>query len=349
MRGVAIAFVVTCPASLLFDACRTATEVTIDIRYEGSCSERKNVAILVGEDPFVIEDQRIPQKVFSASTYDCTSGEIGTLVVTPNGNSTRGAVVVIAGIDRTAEDCKKDDGYFGCIIARRTFSFEEHTALLLPILLEIKCKNVPCNAVSTCKAGSCVSSEAQCQGTTCAGFGTLPDGGDNTVDAPTSSDAVASQDANHDAIADAPTDAKQDAEAGPGQDAGVCTYVGPTYCPPYGASTTTCSGTSCFFVQQGAGFDFVPQCATTGAFRLTCASKRNCSPTEICGWTGSNFTNCLPPAACTPPACQQACERTCDCPPSFECAGSNDMPPPGGPPFLRVCKQNPSGDGGVFN
>jgi hypothetical protein len=83
-------------------------------------------------------------------------------VVTPNDDTGRASIIVLAGFGKRVEQCKAADGYFGCIVSRRSFLFVDHAALTLDIPLDPDCRNVPCNAVSTCRKGACVDSTVDC-------------------------------------------------------------------------------------------------------------------------------------------------------------------------------------------
>jgi formylglycine-generating enzyme required for sulfatase activity len=104
-------------------------------------------------------------------------GEIGTVVVVPDGGRTGRAggefVVVVAegdrnarvgirivmGVARAATSCSSNDTK-GCIVARRRLQFIEHRALFLPIGLYAICEGVRCEPGTTCNAlGKCVPSE----------------------------------------------------------------------------------------------------------------------------------------------------------------------------------------------
>jgi formylglycine-generating enzyme required for sulfatase activity len=107
------------------------------------------------------------------------TGEIGTVVVVPDGGRTGRAggefVVVVAegdgngrvgirvvmGVARAATSCSMNDTK-GCIVARRRLQFIEHRALFLPIGLYAICKDVQCEPGTTCNAlGKCVPSEVE--------------------------------------------------------------------------------------------------------------------------------------------------------------------------------------------
>lgn len=92
---------------------------------------------------------------------------LGTLVVTPSADSA--AIVVTAGYaGQDTAGCTPENGYENCIVARRFVAFIGHTRLTLPIEMASDCVNVPCGALTTCKAGACVSSKVECSGGGCS-------------------------------------------------------------------------------------------------------------------------------------------------------------------------------------
>ena len=144
------------------EACRDATQVTVDIRTLGiPCSSLKGVKIVVARSPRDAED-RMALGSLSAEVQrgQCDGERVGTLVLTPS--EAKGAIIVAARIsDEAAATCKPPD-YKGCIVARRAFAFLDHVSVTLPITLEVACADVPCDVVSSCRSGTCVSSEASC-------------------------------------------------------------------------------------------------------------------------------------------------------------------------------------------
>ncbi len=181
-------------------ACLAPTQLTLVVDTDVPCPELKGVAITVSDRPEGAETKGF----VTAETSDCQAGgRVGTLVVTPS-DSGRAAIVVVAGVTRPARECSSANGYEGCIVARRLVSFVDHTALVVPVRLEVDCLDVPCNAISTCSKGRCVSSETICDDTDCSKVGVAQDGGEALVDAPTSNDATVPPDAT------GPADAAED-------------------------------------------------------------------------------------------------------------------------------------------
>ena len=150
-------------------SCQAPTELTLDISTDAQCGlEVKTTAIYVAQSP-AAADANVQSRSPIAQTDACTSGTIGSLVITPGGDN--GAVVIVAGFDgKSPTDCV-DGNYVNCIIARRSFSFIKHTPLTVPIVLERDCLNVPCDAESTCHNGACYSSSLDCSGSSCSAIG----------------------------------------------------------------------------------------------------------------------------------------------------------------------------------
>lgn len=346
-------------------ACREPTQVTLDITYGGPCAELGGVGLIVATDPFVAES-RIESNVFTASVdrESCSPGSpsrIGTLVVTPNDDTGRLSVVVIASFGKSLQRCKAEDGYFGCIVARRTLSFIDHTKLSLDIPLDPSCKNVPCDAVSTCRKGTCVESFVECDSSKCGTPGDPGDGGLVSVDAPTSSDAYVQRDAPADApVTDAPLDAPVDAPAD--TDAGcslaraniACRYDGQVPSTSCANPTDVCCwapGGIAVIDFAGGARSLVPNpvpggasyaCRTTNECavsaenpKLDCLGPRNCDGGKVCCKTPMGGSACQ--AACAV-ATDRVCLENCDCGTNGRC----DAAPAVGtqpPQNIRYCAQ----------
>jgi hypothetical protein len=333
-------------------ACQTPTQMTVVVSADpATCAALRDFAISVGDDPGATE-AKIASGFYatSSSTLRCDgTGVIGTLVLTPSDDSTRGAIVVALGIGETrADSCKPANGYAGCVVARRAFSFREHAKLVLPIQLTFDCLNVPCSAQSSCKNAGCVSSETSCTGDQCATFGVTPDGTPDFVDAATSNDASGPLD------------------GGPGIDAGfdagdpACgVYNRPLACPPETCVNQPCctaftggssgsSGTSGF----GGTFDGTFRCrascptgpsgpSPTPVRIVNCRGSRECAPGfKCCGISpGQQFggptpgTTCVPAGqTCPDPSAGYqgtpflACTADCDCPSGKPCGLATPLP-----------------------
>jgi hypothetical protein len=334
------------------EACRTATQVELDVTYDGLCTDLQEVAFIVGTDPTVAES-RIETNVFTTTTSHCEPGSpsrVGTLVVTPNDATGRASIIVLASFGgQHVTDCKPEKGYAGCIIARRAFAFVDHTALTLEIPLEVSCKNVPCDAVSTCKHASCVSSETMCTGSGCGDVGVSADGGPEYVDAPTDPDGyVQSRDAEPPPVDGAPpADAAPDGpivmmDAAVDTGAGRCYPFEPVSCSPTGAAGPDCAtGEVCcrsfptFFdaempMQTPYACRAPASCYTDmsqgSATVVRCRSSRNCPTGNVCclnTMTANGESMCMTSCAFSGfdsgPTFPQACESSCECPNGKAC------------------------------
>ncbi len=363
------------------EACRTATQVELDVTYDGNCADLQEVAFIVGTDPAVAES-RIETNVFTTTTSHCEPGSpsrVGTLVVTPNDGTERASIIVLASFGgQHVTDCKPEKGYAGCIIARRAFAFVDHTALTLEIPLETSCKNVPCDAVSTCKHASCVSSETSCSGSGCGDPGVIADGGVELSDAPTDPDAyVQSLDAQpppfdgspppSDASADAPfpppsdggNDAPVEASSGPGTclDGGTINVS----CNTAGMGLQICTPASpvCGYSALGAmmpeggmpsGYACRPPGASTPSMQnpsIACQSAMNCPSDSVCCinmTAGVYSVSCTAPGSTSCPAggmVIQACSQSCECRSNEHCVPGPSF---GNSPMqstLGICQPHP--------
>lgn len=173
-------------------ACRAPTQARVVITTTTSCTDvASGVAIVVKDRPIAAEGALLSGFV-TTTTKACSGGTIGDLVLAP-GEST-GAIVVTARYrGQDSATCRPPD-YKDCIVARRAFGFVDHETLTIPITLDPDCVNVPCDAISTCSKGKCVSSSTSCSGGSCAidpsappvipdAGGLLPDGAVPPADA----------------------------------------------------------------------------------------------------------------------------------------------------------------------
>ena len=178
--------------------CREPTEIVVTISTSAPCSAlRSGVAVTVGPDAVTTEG-RVATHFVAAIAHSCASdGSVGTLVVTPGGRTA--AIVVVGGYNgHDPSECTPANGYKGCIVARRSLTFVEHAGLRVPIDLAPACVNRPCDPLSTCQNGRCVSAEVVCADGACAGLGSPidpVDGGaaDATLGASDAGDATAAE------------------------------------------------------------------------------------------------------------------------------------------------------------
>jgi hypothetical protein len=220
----------------LAEGCQDPTQVTLKVtldRKKASCSEiSAGTAITVGVLPFDTE-RRLETGFVSAKTTSCddTTGDIGTLVVTPSDKG-KGSVIVVVGYKGKDPATCRPPLYTDCIVARRFFAFADHTRLVMPITIDPDCANVPCDAFSTCSKGTCFSSDTSCSGAGCEIPGELPDGGVDEA-------SVVDPDAS--GFGDGSLPPEKD--GGPTVDGGSDSGPTGTYCQA--SNTLVCSGTPC--------------------------------------------------------------------------------------------------------
>jgi hypothetical protein len=150
-------------------------------------------------------------------------GFVGSLTVVPRAAKDGWlAVKVVMGVRRGSRDCVPPE-YQGCIVQRRKLPFVPHMRLRLPIRLDLRCLDVPCDADTTCNAfGVCVSAEVSCEspdGCDIAG-GTLPQGDDvgRTPDVSAPGDASPPSDDSGASDASPPSDDSGASDASPPSD-----------------------------------------------------------------------------------------------------------------------------------
>jgi hypothetical protein len=265
-------------------SCREPTQVTVRITTGEKCADMSSVQTVVGPSPPVTQ-QRFEGRVTTAASEACdATGLVGTLVITPGGES--GSVLVAAGVrvgDVPPPDgatCADPETAKRCIIARRRFSFIDHESLTLPIHLDRLCVGKTCDPASTCFKGTCVDSNVTCNGSECG----LPQEHPGEGDGGPSGSSDGAYDAEldgpgfEDADFDAP-DGTAVVDGGPDTDGSINPVApscgdagGPEFCHhPSGKGMTTagpCPG--------GAG-NFCCRC--------TCGSSvvKTCEPTSFSG------------------------------------------------------------------
>lgn len=329
----ALAFVI---AAVLGGAggCREATQVTLDISYGDPCARLRSVGIIATSDALAAE-QRAARGEYTTVTASCTdvaglTSRVGTISVSPGDGKTRAAITIVAGVDTPADQCRPDNRFKGCIVARRSFAFLAHSGPTFPIRLEPDCKDVPCTAETTCKKGKCVDAAAACNDDECVDK--VPDGADaGGIDG-----GVDGADGATDGATDAPAvDAPPD---GPTSGVPACPGVGfemsqPRVCPPYTDPAPQCDRMYCHF--DGPPPTFPATCTDTftmSLFNARCTASRQCPGGQVCCFTGSNVTQCTPTCP-PPPAAYVACREDCDCFGKKCLFGGT-----GRPPMIKFCE-----------
>jgi len=151
-------------------ACREPTQIKVLIRSDLSCAEASDVAINVGSASSAVENalSKGYNTLALASACDDRSGkaDFGSVYLAPGQDT--GAIVLRGTLKgQSPARCTKDSEFANCIVARRRFSYVEHTTLTMTITLDRACLNVPCGEDSTCQGGRCVSSVVECNGSAC--------------------------------------------------------------------------------------------------------------------------------------------------------------------------------------
>jgi hypothetical protein len=297
--------------------CKTATEVTLDLRTNVKCEDLKGIDIVVAQTSFDAESRaalvsenttRFP----TATTADCKDGRIGTLVITPSGSE--GAVVVIAGFGTTpVEKCKAGKIGNECIVARRRFGFIDNEQPVLPVVLDIDCAGVPCNASSTCVSKKCVDSEVHCEGATCGQPGKVgPDGGVIEEDgSPPIPPAPPPQPPVGEAGPDAPSDGSKDGSIDAPSEGGVALLC--TDGARCGSGNQACPGASSCCYSPPSGTCTTLPCNT---FQGCCRDSRDCADTNnVCCAVPANLSKqttftCMDFAMCQAATGQPICYDT---------------------------------------
>lgn len=294
-------------ALALGPACRDATQVTLEIGLtnRASCAETNGTAVTVGTDPGQTED-RVREQFVTAATSSCSDAtrQVGTLVVTPGANGRASVIVVVAYDKSIAPSSCVPPLYKGCIVARRQFTFTDYQQLHMPISIDPSCKDVPCDAFSTCRTGTCFKSSTTCDGNTCNEPGDPGDGGTDEAGAvtPDAGEGGAGQpDGGTDASSDASEDGSSGLDAADAADAdtspaGVfCDIGGILQCP----SPTACTSPSSCCASGSSAACGVPSCSA--GVKQYCCSTAGCPVGKTCRFSIAGVP--LPGGATLPGTC----------------------------------------------
>ena len=147
----------------LAPACQDPTEITVSITTDAKCTDIDGVSFSLG-----VLGPGLDQKPASSVAVSCdqATGRVGAVVVIPSGSrNDEIAFRVTAGFGKPVDQCVAPFGP-GCIVARRSLRFIPHTPLFVPVKLSVSGAGIPCDATSTCQAGTCVDPKLdpnQCQ------------------------------------------------------------------------------------------------------------------------------------------------------------------------------------------
>ncbi len=133
-----------------------ATEVIVSVYTDVPCEA--TAAVAAGKPG------ELGSRPASAVSTECDSetGYLGSAVVVPQGSDSKEiAVEVRVRADGAPPDsCLADNGYRGCIVARRILHFIPHRSVQMRIDLRNPCLDVPCSETTTCVAqgfsGACI-------------------------------------------------------------------------------------------------------------------------------------------------------------------------------------------------
>ena len=140
-------------------ACRTPTDMTVHVVSDVPCVKQRGVIVAVG-DPSTYESLPPSGQSLQCSQVGTDLYDMGTIVIVPHADGAdRLGIRVVVGVDRDAETCSSADGFKGCIVARRLLNYLPHNELTVDVLLRDACKDVPCDAKTTCVDRSCASAE----------------------------------------------------------------------------------------------------------------------------------------------------------------------------------------------
>ena len=311
-------------------SCLDPTEVTLDVSTNLACSDTKGATFAGGD--FGVIETAAP----NVTTNRCEGGSIGTLVATPSKKKdVAAAFVIVLGVDRPASECTAANRFKGCIVQRRSLHYVKHRPIRLPVEMLLVCKDVACDADSTCaRNGKCVPA-AITDPEACASAGCYPAGdvpsssmpGGAEAGTETGPNAESGTDADTGVLADgaapadggdASSDAQSRLEAGP-------PVVGRLYCPPvpFGCDR---GATCCWNNRDGGGGTCSPvQCPSTMLVPMKCNQRADCQANEACCGNVVFLDNGVDPPTRTLDATH--CQITPSlCPGAFVCLTDQDCP-----------------------
>jgi hypothetical protein len=129
-------------------ACRSPTEIRVEIATDEECGATKGTIIAAGPEQTPL-------------TTDCSDAgsplhDIGSVVVVPShGKSDLVSLKVTLGVSTSPDHCAVDAG--GCIVARRMLRYVPHEPLRLPVAMRGACLGHACPEDQTCVRGMCVA------------------------------------------------------------------------------------------------------------------------------------------------------------------------------------------------
>lgn len=299
-------------------ACRTATQVKVDIRTSGiDCTqELKNIAITVAKDAETAESLLAGGNLTSEVTSCESASRVGTLVITPDIGT--GAIVIAASY--TGARCIPP-AYDGCIVARRRFTFVDNVALELPITLDAACRDVPCGVFSSCKSGTCVDSTTDCRADgTCSSLaepGPVPTSPVDDAGGPIRDAAIDVRDASTILPLGGGNGCPAASGVPSGSSAPFVYDAGPDCIDEGGGPAAVCCGYQGFYCAMG---NHSSQ-SCMGAPVFQCTGRKHCSG-YCCGTQDMQGSACGPTIGCDEDAgLVEMCNSNDDCPPAKQCTG----------------------------
>ncbi len=309
-------------------SCRSATEIVVEARTNAAYHDGFVVSFTVGT-PDELEAAAPTTESRAAWGVD---GFVGSLTVVPSSGSSKDTalgVKIVLGVDRDSRSCTPPD-YRGCIVARRRIHYTAHERLVLPIALYVECKDVACDAASTCNLlGQCVSATvdpATCsapQGCTVSGDpqASMPPAADSGP-SDAANDGVNSNDATNDALGPPAGDSAVDAPVDASPDATTAGTPGKVDCGP-GKTCDLSLGLACCFdstMQSGICVTSGTQCMLgAGIYLFSCDGPEDCVAGSVCCAYAGGVAQCSGGGNCGPydPVCHST--HTC---PTGACASS---------------------------
>ncbi len=133
--------------------CREPTEAVLEITTDGDCKDVGGTGITPGPIG------AIESRPFGTTTSNCTSGDIGSIVLLPpdGPKDVPFAFKVVTSLGTPIESCTGPTYGEGCIVSRRAMRFVPHHAFHVPVRMSQVCAGVSCPEDQTCVDGICRS------------------------------------------------------------------------------------------------------------------------------------------------------------------------------------------------
>jgi formylglycine-generating enzyme len=150
---------------LVLPKCASPTALTVTVYSEIPCLKKPVAGLSAAQTT-----GELRTKALATTSGVCgADGKLGSVVLYPIERAD-GPVAVQIVVRPDGEDpatCTEQNGYRGCIVARRELRFAPNKNVELRVDMRLSCLDKPCDAASTCTRGVCVNASVQCDASPC--------------------------------------------------------------------------------------------------------------------------------------------------------------------------------------